>query len=174
MSDSQIKGKNGNGAPKRLRRQTAVAALLPKLLAPGLRKRGFVQASILTEWPAIVGTPFDRFSCPIKITFPPGKRTGGTLHLKVVGSFAHELQAWQAQIIERINSHFGYGAVARLHLVHGPSPCREQRRHRKPAPLSAEDRKRLDDMLDDIPDDDVRSALDRLGRAVLAKGKEKA
>lgn len=172
MSEGRKKGKDGGGdAPKRLRRQTALASLLPKLLGPDMRKRGFVQASLLTEWAAIVGPPFDRFTCPIKITFPPGKRTGGTLHLKVVGSFAHELQAWQPQIVERINGHFGYGAVARLRLIHGPVPLPEQRRHPKPAALGAEDRKRLDDMLGGVADDSVRDALDRLGRAVLAKGK---
>ena len=90
----------------------AVGASLPTIAAPALRKRGFAQARLITEWPAIVGDMLARETVPQKLVFPRGSRGDGVLHLRVSSGFALELQHIAPQLIERINGFFGYGAVA--------------------------------------------------------------
>ncbi len=147
-----------------------VAAALPKIAAKIVGRHGFAQGTLITDWGAIVGADLAAVSQPERLSFPPGKRVGGVLHIRVEGGVATELQHLEPLVLERINGHFGYGAVARLRLVHGPLPRRPERR--KPAPDAAPDPARLatlDDMLAAVEDPEGRAALDRLGTAILRR-----
>jgi hypothetical protein len=97
----------------------ALASMLPRVTAPIFKARGFAEAGILTDWPAIVGPHLARHTMPEKIAFPRGSRSAGTLHIVTESAFAPELQHLEPQVIERINGYFGYGAVARLSIHHG-------------------------------------------------------
>ena len=78
-----------------------------------------------------------RAACPRGWRAAPGGR-GGTLHVRVgSGALALELQHLEPVVIERINTYFGYRAVERLKLVHGPLPAprgRAPRRRRRRRP----------------------------------------
>ncbi len=144
-----------------------VAAALPKIAAKAIGKRGFAEAALITDWDGVVGRELARVSQPEKLVFPPGQRTNGTLHIRVQGGFATELQHLEPLVVERINGHFGYGAVTRLKLTHAPlrrSPKRSKRRVRAPDPAQ---RAMLADILGAVEDDAVREALERLGTAIL-------
>lgn len=149
-----------------------LAATVPKIAAKAIGKRGFAEASLITDWSTIVGNDLAKVSQPNKLSFPPGKRTEATLHILVQGGVATELQHLEPMVIERINSHFGYGAVSRLRLIHAPLGKRPARRgmptlqKTKPSP---EHRAKLNTMLADVADDDIRNALERLGTAILIR-----
>lgn len=152
-----------------------VAASLPKIAAKAIGKRGFAEAALITEWGTIVGKELAQVSQPEKLAFSPGERNNGTLHIRVQGGVATELQHLEPLVIERINSHFGYSAVARLKLIHAPIRRPQSRyRDRKPAaaPASPEQRTALDTVLDTVDDPEVRAALYRLGNAVLGHQSE--
>jgi hypothetical protein len=93
----------------------------------------------------------------------PDRRGGGTLHVRVGGGWATEFQHLEPQIIERINTFFGYRAVSRLVLKQGPVPQRERRMREAKvaddgwAPPVA------------VGDEALRAALQRLGRAIRAR-----
>ena len=108
--------KPADEAPKRIRAERRIADLVPGLLDRDLRRRGFMAGRIVTDWPQIIGQPLDRVTMPLELTFPPGKRAGGTLYVKVAGPFATEIQMLGDLLIERVNAYFGYGAVARLRI----------------------------------------------------------
>ena len=98
------------------------------------------------------------------MAFPAGSRTQGTLHLRVAsGAFALQLQHLEPLVIERINGHFGYAAVARLALAQGPVPVRAARRQQNPTAEPAADPV-LATMLETIDDPGLREALTGLGR----------
>jgi hypothetical protein len=109
-------------------------------------------------------------TAPIKLAFPRGQATLGTLHVRVTGPFALELQHLTPQVIERINGFFGYAAVGRLALIQGPvSPYSTKVRRRGAARVRTVDRGSDDGSGDgppEIADEDLRRALGRLGRAV--------
>ena len=90
--------------------------LLPKITREAFRDRGFYQASILTNWPEIVGEEMASRSCPEKIS------KAGVLTVRVEGSFALEFQHIEPQLLERIATHFGHKAVSRIALRQGPMP----------------------------------------------------
>ena len=92
----------------------SLAATLPPITSPIFKTRGFAEAGILTDWPAIVGEMLGRRTAPERIAFPRGDRRGGTLHVTCESAFAPELQHLAPQVIERINGYFGYPAVAQL------------------------------------------------------------
>jgi hypothetical protein len=74
-------------------------------------------------------------------------------------------------VIERINVFLGREAVARLVLVQGPLPLPASPATPAPAPLAPEEANTLDIRLGDIADPELRAALARLGRLVLAGGR---
>ncbi|HEX9809559.1 MAG TPA: DUF721 domain-containing protein [Alphaproteobacteria bacterium] len=98
-----------------------------RVTTPAMRRRGFAEAAIVTDWETIVGRPLADHTRPDRVTFPRGGRRDGTLHLLVTSAFAPEVQHLAPEIIERINGHFGYGAIARLELHHAPIVAPDRR-----------------------------------------------
>jgi hypothetical protein len=136
-----------------------------------LGKRGFAEASLVTNWAEIVGTAQALGSLPLKIAFPRDERTGGVLHVRVAtGGLATEFQYRKELIVARINSHFGYGAVADLRITQGHVPPRAPKRAPAPPPvLPADQERNLQASLAGVRDEEIREALARLGRRLAAR-----
>lgn len=147
----------------------AIAAIVPRVTAGAFRGRGFAEAGILTDWPAIVGPRLAANCSPEKLSFPLAKRTEGTLRLRVAGALATELQHLEPQLIERINGYFGYRAVARIAIVQGPLPPPKPEPEPAPRPLGPEEAAVLGRMVAGVRDDKLRAALESLGRAVMGR-----
>lgn len=142
-------------------------------------KRGFQEAHVLAHWQEIVGAQLAEFSAPEKLVFPRGsgddggksrnaaRRSGATLTIRVDGPIAVEIRHLEPQIIERINSYYGYGAVARLKLVQGPLPQKPLPRFRRIRALKPEERTLLTQDLEKIEEPALREALERLGERVI-------
>ena len=87
-----------------------------------LGSRGFVAVDILAGWHEIVGEELAEFCLPQKIDFPRGQKSNGTLYLNVAsGAFALEIQHREKFILEKINTRFGYQAVAKIKIVQNSS-----------------------------------------------------
>ncbi len=143
-----------------------IAAELPRLIGKPLGKRGFGEGGLIAEWPAVVGEEIARHAAPFKLAFPRGQRRDGTLTLRATGAFATELQHMAPQLLERINGYLGYGAIARLKIEQGRLPPRARAAMRQPVPLVPAEESQLASALQPIGDDDLRRALEGLGRAV--------
>ncbi|MGE0651557.1 MAG: DUF721 domain-containing protein [Alphaproteobacteria bacterium] len=153
-----------DGAVRKRRGMTTLGQSIGRVASPALRKRGFAEAAIITGWATIVGRPLCEHTQPSRIVFPRGQRHGGTLHLLVSGAFAPDVQHLAPQIIERINGHFGYGAIARLELHHGRLNPVEHRTARRGAPVP-EPPPALRAVIARTGDKRLGTALDRLARA---------
>lgn len=149
--------------PPKRRGMSTLGQSVNRVTTPAMRRRGFAEATIVTDWPTIVGRPLSDNTRPSRIVFPRGERTGGTLHLVVAGAFAPEVQHLAPQIIERINAHFGYRAVGRMELHHGRLPP-PQNSAAAPAEAAEPDEK-VAAAIDRVADEPLRAALDRLARA---------
>ena len=144
-----------------------LADTVARVTGPLLRKRGFAEARIVTEWREIVGAALAQGCAPEKLTVARNGG-GGTLDIRVEGALALELQHLQPQIIERVNGYFGYEAVDRIRLRQGPLPQRPVRRRPLPPP-SAAAVEQVEATVATVEDPDLRAALDRLGRAIHAR-----
>ncbi|MBB4630612.1 DUF721 domain-containing protein [Sphingosinicella soli] len=97
----------------------SVAELVPLVGRKAFRRFGFVDSAVVARWPEIVGPDYARHSTPESLTFPHGKRSGGTLNLSASGSHALMIQHVAPQIIERVNRFFGYDAIVRIAIRQG-------------------------------------------------------
>jgi hypothetical protein len=139
---------------------------LAKVTRPAYKRRGFAHADVLARWATIVGETLAATSCPEKLSFPTGDGSGATLQVRVASGFALELQHLAPLVIERINTFYGYRAVARLRLVQGPLPARRTPRPRKIRPLDQSQEDALSKQLAATDDPALRAALEALGRAI--------
>lgn len=142
-----------------------LGATVPGLIRPLAKARGTALASLLAEWPLIVGDELARVSLPDKLT-------GTTLRLLVVPAAALVLQHDAPQIMARINAYYGRAAVSRLALVQGPLPLAPNPPPpRGRPPLAAHRQAALKTATQGIADERLKAALERLGRAILARDK---
>lgn len=146
-----------------------LGATVPKLTDKALRKRGFLESAIVHRWASIVGEDVAGWCAPDKVAFPRDRRAGATLHLVVPGARALELQHLEPVLLERINTVFGYDAVTRITIRQGPLP--EPRRKPRPAPRPLDRREEswVADQVVEFRDQDLKNALQALGRAVLSR-----
>jgi hypothetical protein len=141
------------------------------LLSPALRKQGFAQNEIVTRWRDVVGPLLAARSMPERLRFPQGERSGGTLFIRVESSFALEFQHLTPQILERVNTFYGYRAVAKLVMKQGPIPRPAAKAAKPEKPLGPDEAAGLDHSLAGLRPGPVKDALARLGRRLLAEGK---
>jgi len=149
----------------------AVAAPLSSVTRPVLKRRGLASGRVVAEWTEIVGATLAACSCPERLSQP---RDGGpgTLKIRVDGPMAVELQHLEPVIIERINSYFGYRAVARLSMIRGPlPPRRDPTPEAPPAPDDAA-METAAERAAGITDDALREALTSLGSHVLSRTRQ--
>jgi hypothetical protein len=151
----------------------AIADLMPEVGRAAFRRFGFVQSSVVSRWPEIVGPRHARICTPESIRFPPGEKSGGILQLVVVPAHAPIIQHVIPEIIERVNRFFGYNAVAKAKIRQGEvklPPASQQKTASpslKPVPLE------LGESLRDIGDPELRAVLESLARSMSAREDQK-
>lgn len=154
----------------------AVGAYVPGIARKVFEAHGFPSASILSDWPEIIGPDFAAITAPERLIWPRGgaqthigekaphgrsshRRSGATLVLRVEGPRSLEVQHIAQQLLERINTYFGYFAVAELRIIQGPvrrdTPQAPPAREVKSVALGKE-----------IKDEKLRAALAKLGGSI--------
>lgn len=156
----------------------AIGSYVPGVAKAAFEAHGFPGAAIVAEWPAIAGADMAAYTAPERLIWPRrqpeglrqdqtaapqrGQRqTGATLVLRVEGPRAIEVQHGAPQILERVNTYFGYRAVVNLRIIQGPVSRQ-----------AADEEKACDDPLpddrglDEIEDDELKAALARLGARI--------
>ena len=143
-----------------------VSELMPQIGRTAFRRFGFVQSSVVTRWPEIVGEAHARVCAPEAIRFPPGEKSEGILDLVVSAAHAPLIQHVIPEIIARVNMFFGYRAVARVKLRQGTvkPPVDKERAKAPPSlkPIPME----LGAGLRDIGDPELRTVLESLARGL--------
>ncbi|ODR93758.1 hypothetical protein AUC69_04145 [Methyloceanibacter superfactus] len=159
----------------------AIGSFVAKALDPAARARGFATTALLSDWPAIVGRELAQFTMPDRVLWPrrrdeedggkprQGHRAdGATLVLRIEGPRAIEVQHRAGQILERVNSYFGYRAVTEMRFLQAPIARAKPPQARK-GPLSTYTLPQSAG----IEDAGLRRALSRLGagaRSRLTRG----
>ena len=165
------------GQPRRFERPRggqarAIADLMPEVGRTAFRRFGFVQSSVVTRWPEIVGTRHARVCVPESIRFPPGEKSEGILALVVMPAHAPMISMVIPEIIERVNRFFGYKAVARVKIRQGevkpPVPREAATAPPSLRPIPME----LGDSLRDIGDPELRAVLESLARSMGTNDKD--
>jgi hypothetical protein len=171
---AQSKAQPPPAPPRPFAMARAVGSFVPGLTKKAFEKYGFSAATLITDWPAIVGRDLASHTAPEKLRWPraaeaphdaePEKkgRPGAVLILRVEGPRALEVEYNRAQIAERINAYLGYRAITDIKILQAPLP--------KPPPSRAPKRTAADAVpLPMVADDGLRTALEKLGAGIKAK-----
>ncbi len=167
-----------------------VSDLVSKLLDPVIERRAGMTMDLIASWQEIVGTRHADRSRPEKLQWPrpPGGElssveAGGaqafetaTLVVACDGGHALYLQHDSDTILAQINDYFGFSAVGRLKLVQKPITTGSDARsgHKKSAGhgaanLAADHQTRLNDLIGNVEDEQLKNALENLGRGVFSE-----
>lgn len=173
MANARPQSPRRSGSPDDARRgggPKALADSLRKVTSRALGQRSLAERSLILDWPSIAGSDVARLCTPQGLWFQHrDRRLDGTLTLRVASGQATRLQHLEPQLIERINGHLGYRAVARLRLLHGGTPAAGAPQAPAAEPDAGEARAPDEDAApggETISDPGLRAALARLGRAV--------
>jgi hypothetical protein len=145
-----------------------LSVLLSDVFSDAYAKQGFAARELVTRWAEIAGPEIARHSEPLKIQWPrpvEGQpQEPATLVLRVEGPAALEIQHASDAVLQRVNRFFGWSAVGKLALRQAPLSRRE-----KPRASRAPDARavaQVAETLTAIEDEELRSALARLGASI--------
>jgi len=145
-----------------------LADLVGPALSAAFKRHGFASTEIVTHWDDIVGAEIAAHCEPIKITWPrrndAEEPEPATLVLRCQGPAAIEIQHLAGVIVERVNRFLGWRAIERVALRQAPLARRAK--PQPPPAIDAAEARRIAGQMTDIADDDLRTALGRLGAAV--------
>jgi len=150
----------------------AISDLMPDVGRSAFRRFGFVQSSVVTRWPEIVGAARAKICAPEAIRFAPGEKSDGILQLVVMPAHAPMISMVLPEIVERVNRFFGYNAVARAKLRQGevkPRPyvtAPANPAMLRPIPVD------LGDSLRDVGDPELLAVLESLARSLAGAQEE--
>lgn len=155
----------------------AIGSYVPKLTHKAFEKYGFAAAALITDWAVIVGKEVASYTSPERLKWPRGVdyevedanagRPGATLIVRVEPARALDVQYRAHQLLERINGHFGYRAVAELRILQAPLP------QRPTPPAPALPRASLPAAAPDlagVADERLRQALSSLKSGMMRRG----
>lgn len=136
---------------------------------------GMMEIELLANWSDIVGETLAKYSLPQKIRFNKNERSNGLIELVVLsGAFALEIKQREKQILEKINTYFGYSAVSKLKIIQNSSP-ENFLLNKKPIDnvknflVSETEQTYITELVKDIHSDKLRETLNNLGKAVLGR-----
>lgn len=151
-------------------------ALLGAQIRKASETRGFAVSRVVTHWPEIAGEEIASICRPVKVSYAR-QGFGATLVVLTTGAQAPMLEMQKEKLRERVNTAYGYNAIARVQITqtaptgfaegqasfeHRPRPAA------KPAP-SEMTVAAAAKLAQPVGDDGLREALETLGRNVLSK-----
>ena len=144
----------------------SLAVTLPRVTRRTLGRHGLAEGGLVTDWAAVVGSTIAERSLPLRLSFAGGERREGTLHVRVSGALALELQHLEPLVLERINGYFGYRAVGRLRIHQGPVPNLPEPRRPPASAPTAQAEAEIGSLLLAVEDQGLREALRGLGHSL--------
>lgn len=147
--------------------------LLKTRIRSASETRGFAETRLLTHWPDIAGPAIAKLCRPVKVGY--GKQGfGATLTLLTTGANAPMLQMQVPQIIQKVNSVYGYNAISRVKITQtastGFGESSSPFTHKQPTKeLSPEQRNSVELSVKEVSDNGLKDALARLGENILTR-----
>ncbi len=129
---------------------------LPKNIKKILNKKGHIYADILNKWNYLVGKNIAEIAYPK--SFKPGpKNEPGMLIVKIKRGSEIEIEYSKNQIVNKINSYFGYKAIDKIRLE--PFQIQNSERKNYKLPVTEKQKNKYLHLLKNIKNDKLRKSL---------------
>ena len=157
---------------------TSVSEVTLPIAKQILGPRGFMHMDLLTSWSNIVGENMARYSLPQKIVFPKDLHSDGCLTIMVpAGAFAMEITQNEPQIIDKVNTYFGYPAIKKIKILQNGAPQdfllgKKPINKIKKSVVTDKEESYITEITKDIKQLELRKIIADLGRAVFMQHKE--
>ena len=154
-----------------------VSDLVSKLLDPVIERRAGMTMDLIASWEEIVGERHAALSRPEKLNWP--RRSDdedafepATLVVACDGGHALFMQHDSTEVLASVNDYFGFTAVSKLKLVQKPLQQVQRRNPNRTVQgkLAQSKADKLDAMVSDIEDENLKKALKKLGKGVFSEG----
>ena len=153
-------------------------SLLSAKIRQASESRGFAQSRLLTQWAEIAGQDVSSISRPVEVSYGRGGM-GATLTLLTTGANAPMLEMQKEQLRAKVNSVYGYNAIARVRITQtaatgfaeGQVAFDAKPKTRLEPPSDPVTRQRAMDTVGPVANESLRDALARLGENILNKTK---
>jgi hypothetical protein len=139
-----------------------LGALVPRVARPVFKRHSPATAQVLADWDAIVGPKVASMATPRRLD-------RGVLTIACTGPTAMELHYVGVELMQRINTHLGSRVVHSLKFTQAGTPRQPQPR-RTPPPEAIPEAERA---VAGLPDGDLKTALESLGRVVIGRQKSR-
>ncbi len=152
----------------------AISSLLGYQTKNVVEKRGFTVTRVLTHWREIVGEDISLIAKPIKIGSNQ-QGLGSTLTVLCLGAYAPILQTMLNEIREKVNSVYGYSAISKVRITQTGTfegfNSEVIRKNIKDEIIDPKVLESSEEISSPISNEDLRKALQELGKNVLLSGK---
>lgn len=157
---------------------TRTSQLLKDRVRRASESRGFAVSRLVTQWEEVAGPDIAAIARPVNVSY--GRQGfGATLTVLTTGAQAPMLEMQKEILRERVNAVYGYNAISRIRLTQtaatGFADGQASFEHRsKPEADRVADPqtvKTAQTLVAPLADENLRAALEALGRNVLTKAK---
>ncbi|EEE46011.1 MAG: DUF721 domain-containing protein [Labrenzia sp.] len=146
-------------------------------MTPACKKRGFASIDIIASWADIVGERYGTRVQPDRLIWPRQPELSdperppqpATLVVHTDGPTALMLSHDSPQVIERINTFYGWAAIGRIKIQQKPVAVKRASTRKALRPLTRSEEQQLDAKLETVENDRLREALKKLGAQVIAR-----
>ena len=140
------------------------SASIPKTLKKYLKKGGYNYSSIIDNWTKMVSKEISNSCYPITVKMNKEMKDG-TLVLNVLHGKELEIEYAKKEIIEKINSFFGYDCISQitLKIVH------EKIKSKKNQQKKIKNFKKIDEKIEKVDNNQLRSSLNNFWKAFSKK-----
>jgi len=154
------------------------ASLLNEQIRKAGESRGFAVSRLLTHWADIAGEDIASIARPVNVGYGRGG-FGATLTVLTTGAQAPMLEMQKERLREKVNAVYGYNAISKVRITQtAPTGFADGQAQFQYAP-KVQDKPKPDSqdvaeaakVATGVDNDDLRQALERLGRNVLSKQK---
>ena len=154
--------KNNNKSQTFIQGLRPFSSSIPKTLKKHLRKSGYNYSNIVDNWTKMVSKKISNACYPITVKM--GKEREGTLVLNVIHGKELEVEYEKNEIMDKINSFFGYKCISNvvLKIVH------DTVKPKKNFP-KIKDFSKIEDKMSKVNDDTLKSSLNNLVKAYNEK-----
>ena len=146
-----------------------LSTLIDTVAKPHLKKGGYYFATLMLDWPKIVGDTISDNTIPLRLIFPKGQGAGATLTLQVNPAASLMVGFQSGVIIEKIAAFYGKRLVSSIMLNQSPIAAKTTQMKRIVQSKEHQLPTKMKETIHQIENIGLQEALERLGAEIINK-----